>query len=64
MRYPWMNIRCVSRELRHLLAQEGGKILVHDDGLEGGYDPPPGGLENVLVRPIRVHLTHSLSLQM
>jgi hypothetical protein len=26
--------------------------------LEGGDDPPPGRLEDVLVRPIRVHLAH------
>jgi hypothetical protein len=30
--------------------------------LEGGDDPPPGRLEDVLVRPVGVHLPHPSSL--
>ena len=58
-----MYVRLVAVVLVDGAAEEGGKVLVHDDGLEGGDDPPPRRLEDVLVRPVGVHLPYTLSLQ-
>ena len=59
-----MHVRFISVILLSGLTQEGGQPLVHHNGLEAGNNPPPSGLEDVLVRPVRVHLTHKLSLKL
>ena len=43
-------------------AQKGRQVFVHDDGLQRGDHPSPGGLENVLVEPIRVLLLDHFGL--
>ena len=40
-------------------AEEGGEILVHDDGLERSDHTSPGRLKNVFIIPSWVHLLHS-----
>ena len=43
--------------------EEGGQVLVHDDGLEGGDDSTPGSLKNVLIIPVWIDFPHSVRLQ-
>ena len=43
--------------------EEGGQVLVHDDGLEGGDDSSPGSLKNVLIIPVWIDFPHSVRLQ-
>ena len=51
---PGVQVRLVPLVSLHLLAEEGGQVLVQDDVLQGGDVEPPRGLKHVLVLPFRM----------
>ena len=59
----WMSVRTVAGVGGQVCAEEGGKVLVHDDGLQWGDDAASGGLKNVLIIPVRIDFPDSVGLQ-
>ena len=58
-----MSVGAVAGVGGDLGAEEGGEVLVHDDGLQGGDDATSGGLKNVLIIPVRIDFPDSVGLQ-
>ena len=58
-----VSVRVIAGVGGDLGPEEGGEILVHDDGLEGGDDATSSSLKNVLIIPVRIDFPHSVGLQ-
>ena len=58
-----MSVRTVAGVGLYVRAEEGGEVLVHDDGLQWGDDATSGGLKNVLIIPVRIDFPNSVGLQ-
>ena len=62
MGYSRVSIWLVASVRVQVSTEEGGKIFIHDDRLEGGDDPSSSCLENILIVPAWIHLLHSRRL--